>query len=79
MANGESSDKRRVLRSKIFLGSTTGEISKDLDEFLNNTNICVGNYIDYKLFKLGNVYQLVFVYAELIEEKSPVSDEDLPF
>ena len=28
--------------------------------------ITVGNYINYKLYKLGNVYQLLLVYAELV-------------
>ena len=58
---------RRVLRSKIFLGSTTEEVNQGLSEFLTENNICVGNYIDIKLFKLGNVYQLILVYAELIQ------------
>ena len=57
---------RRVLRIKIFLSSTTEEIETNLTEFLLKQNICVGNYIDAKLSKLGNVYQLILVYAELI-------------
>lgn len=61
--------KRRVLRQKMFLGSTTEELQIGLDEFLLKSNICVGNYIDSKLYKLGNVYQMQLFYAELIEEK----------
>lgn len=58
---------RRVLRTKIFLGSTTEEVGEKLSSFLEEKNICAGNYIEYKLYKLGNVYQLIFVYAELIK------------
>lgn len=58
---------RRVLRHKIFLGSTTEEIDIKFSEFLEKNNICPGNYVDIKLFKLGNVYQEIFIYAELIE------------
>jgi len=58
---------RRVLRVRIFLGSTVEEINAQIIPFLVDSNICVGNYIDFKLHKLGNVYQLIFVYAELIE------------
>ena len=57
---------RRVLRHKFFLGSTTEEIENLSDEFLKKQNICVGNYVDIKLFKLGNVYQYILVYAEVI-------------
>ena len=59
---------RRVLRMQMFLGSTLEEIEPQLSSFLNENGICVGNYVDVKLHKLGNVYQLVLVYAELVEE-----------
>ena len=58
---------RRVLRQKMFLGSTIDEIEEKVDKFLKNSNICIGNYVDVKLFKLGNAYQEILVYAELIE------------
>lgn len=57
---------RRILRMKIFLGSTTEEIETALTDFLARELICVGNYVDAKLSKLGNVYQLIFVYAEVV-------------
>jgi hypothetical protein len=57
---------RRVLRMKMFLGSTTEEIDIALAEFLERELICVGNYVDAKLSKLGNVYQLIFVYAGVV-------------
>ncbi|GAF77784.1 unnamed protein product [marine sediment metagenome] len=46
----------------------TEEINDKINIFLNERNICIGNYTDIKLFKLGNVYQYILVYAELIEE-----------
>ena len=58
---------RRVLRMKIFLGSTTEEVEAAVAEFLERENVCVGNYVDAKLYKLGNVYQLVLPYAELLD------------
>jgi hypothetical protein len=58
---------RRILKIKIFLGSTTEEIQTKVDEFLGSF-ICVGNYIDFQLYKLGNVYQGVLIYAELVNE-----------
>lgn len=58
---------RRVLRTKMFLGSTLEEIESKLTAFLSEKNICIGNYVEYQLYKLGNVYQVVLVYAELIE------------
>lgn len=60
---------RRVLRMKIFLGSTIEEIEAAVAEFLGRENLCVGNYVDVKLHKLGNVYQLVLPYAQVIESK----------
>ena len=59
--------KRRVIRQKIFLGSTIEEINIAFDSFLEKENICVGNYIDSKLYKLGGVYQFQFFYAKVIE------------
>jgi len=59
--------KRRVLRQKIFLGSTTEEVDEKVGIFLVDKNICIGNYADIKMFKLGRVYQYVLVYAELID------------
>ena len=57
---------RRVLRQHIFLGSTTEELNAAVETFLVEKNICVGNYIDFKLNKLGSVYQYILVYAELV-------------
>jgi len=59
---------QRVLRTKLFLGSTTEEIEGKLQEFLEEKNVCPGNYVEYQLYKLGEVYQLIFVFAELIEK-----------
>jgi hypothetical protein len=59
---------RRILKVKMFLGSTTEEIEEKISKWLSKEKICVGNYIDIKLSKLGDVYQLVLVYAELIQE-----------
>lgn len=59
---------RRVLRAKLFLGSTIEEIGSRLDGFLEKQGICVGNYVDLKLSKLGNVYQLALVHAELVTD-----------
>lgn len=58
---------RRVLRTEIFLGSTTEELNEQLNTFLQKECICPGNYIEYKLCKLGNVYQLIFVFARLLQ------------
>jgi hypothetical protein len=57
----------RVLRVKLFLGSTTEAVEKQLSEWLKKESICIGNYTDLKLFKLGSVYQLVLVYAEVVQ------------
>lgn len=59
---------RRELRQHIFLGSTTEEINTQVDKFLKENHICPGNYIDFKLNKLGDVYQYQFVYAELVQD-----------
>jgi len=59
---------RRILRMKMFLGSTTEEIEAALGEFLARELICVGNYVDAKLSKLGGVYQMILVYAEVVTE-----------
>lgn len=58
---------RRILRTKLFLGSTTEELDEQLSKYLQIENICPGNYIDYKLYKHGGVYQLIFVYAKLLQ------------
>lgn len=58
---------RRDLRAKIFLGSTTEEIEESMNKFLKDKKFCPGNYIDAKLYRLGGVYQLVFMYAELVD------------
>lgn len=63
----QASSVRRVLRMRLFMGSTLEEIEPQLSVFLQENAICVGNYVDVKLHKLGNVYQMVLVYAELIE------------
>ena len=60
---------RRVFRIKIFLGSTTEKINQEVETFLEKENICVGNFIDQQLNKLGGVYQFVLVYAIVKEEK----------
>jgi hypothetical protein len=70
---------RRVLRQHIFLGSTTEEINAKVDEFLLQKQICVGNYVDFKLEKLGNVYQYIFVYAELIGLDPAPATTETPF
>lgn len=62
----EKSIPERYLRIKIFLGSTTEKVEEDLLTFLIREKLCVGNYVDLKLYKLGGVYQLVFVYAQVI-------------
>jgi len=49
------------------LGSTTEEIDDKVHHFLEPKGMCPGNYIDFKLHKLGQVYQAVLVYAELVE------------
>jgi hypothetical protein len=55
----------RILRTKILLASTIEGLDKNLSEWLSSNNLCVGNYVDVKLYKLGSVYQLILVYAEL--------------
>jgi hypothetical protein len=55
---------QRLLRIQFFLGSTTEEIQEQISPFIKN--MCPGNYIDLKLWKLGNVYQAALVYAELV-------------
>lgn len=85
--------KDRVLRTKMFLGSMIENVDKELDSFLRKNNICVGNYVDIKLHKLGGVYQLILVYAEVVDVTEPKEefkgtetvanesgpDEELPF
>ncbi len=61
-------NKARVLRSKMFLASTLSSIDNEFSSFLEKENICVGNYIDIKLFKRGYLYQLIFVYAKVIDD-----------
>jgi hypothetical protein len=61
---------RRILKVKLFLGSTLEEVEVKIFEWLSKEKICVGNYIDIKLSKLGDVYQLILIYAELIQEQS---------
>jgi len=56
----------RVLRIKMFLGSTVETVEGNLTAFLESKNLCVGNFVDVRLYKLGQVYQLILVYAELI-------------
>lgn len=58
----------RVLRTKFFLDSTIEGIDKKATDWLVANNICVGNYADTKLYKLGNVYQFIVVYAEVTKE-----------
>jgi len=55
----------RFLRIKLFLGSTLEEIQEQINPFIEE--MCPGNYIDLKLWKLGNVYQAALIYAEFIE------------
>jgi len=61
-----SDSPHRYLRIKFFLGSTIEEIQRSLNAFLNNENICIGNFRDLKLWKEGSVYQVSLVYAELV-------------
>lgn len=58
--------KTRELRNKIFLGSTTEEIEIELNNFIKESKMCPGNYVNSELYKLGSVYQLLFFYAELV-------------
>ena len=60
--------KARVLRTKMFLASTIGSVESQFQEFLEEKNICVGNYIDLKLFRKGDIYQLIFMYAKVIDD-----------
>lgn len=60
--------KARVLRSKIFLASTTSTVDYLFSKFLEENNICVGNFVDIKMFKLGGIYQLIFVYAKVVDD-----------
>lgn len=57
---------RRELRVKIVTGSTTEKIEEKLNAWLREQNMCPGNYLDVTLHKLGGVYQLVLVYAEVV-------------
>lgn len=59
----------RVLRTKFFLGSTTEEIEKAQETWLINNEICPGNYIEHQLYKLGDVYQAVLIYAQFISKE----------
>jgi hypothetical protein len=59
---------RRVVRQRLFLGSTIEEIEVKIKKFLEDEAICVGNYVSSQLFKLGNVYQYIFTYAELVDD-----------
>ena len=61
---------RRVLRMKFFLGSTVEEIEEAMRLFLERENICVGNYVDVKLYKHGGVYQMVLPYAVVIDQET---------
>ena len=56
--------KERVLKVKFFLGSTTEELEKQMLQFLGDKT-CPGNYINFQLYKLGNVYQGILFYAKL--------------
>lgn len=60
--------RARVLRTKMFLASTLGSIEYMFQEFLEEKNICVGNYVDVKLLKRGHIYQLIFIYAKVIDD-----------
>ena len=60
----------RVLKTKFFLGSTTEEIEKAQELWLIDNAICPGNYIEHQLYKLGDVYQAVLIYAQFIPEKN---------
>lgn len=62
--------RKRKLQTKIFFGSTTEKIEEKMNKFLNDKKVCPGNYIDSKLYRLGGVYQLVFMYAELVDVNS---------
>lgn len=66
----------RVLRIKHFLDSTIEGIDEQLKNFLLIEEICVGNYIDYKIYKNGSVYQTVLIYAKLLKgDKSNEKDD----
>ena len=57
---------QRVLRTKLLFASTIEELEEFFESFLEAVNICVGNYVDLKLWKLGNIYQLALIYAVVI-------------
>ena len=43
------------------------EIEGKLSEFLEETNVCPGNYIESDLYKHGGVYQMILWYALLTD------------
>jgi hypothetical protein len=50
----------------MLFASTVEELDTLLNDFLEKSNICIGNYTDLKLWKNGSIYQLALVYAEVI-------------
>lgn len=69
---------RRVLRIKLFFASTIEEIDFQITKFLVDEQICVGNYVESGLAKLGNIYQFKLIYAEAddSEEEDPNDWDD---
>lgn len=57
----------RVVRLKIFIGSTVDEISREFNSFFMD-DLCPGNVIKTQLYKYGNVYQYEVLYAQLLKE-----------
>ena len=49
---------------KVLIDLATGKV----EQFLEENNVCLGNFVDAKLFKLGNVYQYILYYGIVITE-----------
>lgn len=59
---------KRELRSAMFIGSTIEEVNCQLNDFLIQNHLCPGNHVDFKLEKLGSVYQFIYFYATQVAE-----------
>jgi hypothetical protein len=60
----------RRLWVRMFLGDTLEQIEQQMASYLGHECICPGNYIDVKLWKLGDVYQAALVHAIVIQPGS---------
>ena len=56
---------------KLFLSATIEGINEQVDAFLREQHVCIGNYIKSHLYKHGGVYQYELVYAVLVQPKTP--------